>query len=430
MSIYQEIWDADQADNGIPALRQADSRFKDDKVGYAIVDETSDNRDARVISQVFIPDSKRQTYDLCDRLFDNYALDPGIREVVTDEEATEEREFIKEIIPTKPLQVAKQFLSRDLGQTLTDSDLAVMIEKTWFFQGRAGSKSASGFEHVFVGEQKMTGDQPDFQAVKLGGYHFWYKYFLDDGGRKGNLVFEDNIKYRGTRYGNPNLTSQGILVPEVVTLSFEWVAPDTVNQSKQLLKKPIGGFWVGCSPEGLIALGLVRVHSSAGSSAVINGSTYDVKFFSLDNNSKSIRTFFPIFKRTDFDDISGGDGSGDGTTTDETNLTNTGAIRIVAALVNPSGNESGKETVTLLNTTPNVVALDNWKIKAPNGWEFTFADVMIGAGETRNFRMVAPSPQFRNRDGTITLLEPDGKVHERVAYSKEQASQEGFTIKF
>ena len=56
------------------------------------------------------------------------------------------------------------------------------------------------------------------------------------------------------------------------------------------------------------------------------------------------------------------------------------------------------------------------------------ADVSIGAGEARAFRMVAPSPQFRNRGGTITLLEPDGKVHEQVEYNQQQAFQQGYTI--
>ena len=157
-----------------------------------------------------------------------------------------------------------------------------------------------------------------------------------------------------------------------------------------------------------------------------NGSTYDVKFFPLDSNPQSIRTFFPIFKRTDFIDDSPGNGNGgDG----ETPATE-GTVKIIAALVNPSGDESGRETVTLLNIAPTSVNLDNWKLKAPNGWEFTFADVTIGAGETRSFRMVSPSPQFRNKGGTITLLEPSGKVHEQVEYTKEEASREGFTIKF
>ncbi len=395
-------------------------------MGTLFTPRCTSGSDARVISEVVIPPAKRRTYDLCARLFDNYALDPGIREDVTEGEAIEEMEFIREIIPTKPLQVAKEFIARDLGRMVTDTDLAVMIEKTWFFQGKAGSKFASGFEHVFVGEQKPKGDQPDSQAVKLGGYHFWYKYFLDDGGRKGGLDFDDRIKYNGTRYGGADEPSQGVLVPEVVTLSFEWKAPDTVNQSSQLLNKPIGGFWVGCSPEGLIALGLVRVRTSVGSFAVINGSTYDVKFFPLSNNSQSIRTFFPIFKRTDFSGISPGDGEGEEGTTPVTD----GTVKIAAALVNPSGDESGRETVTLLNIAPTAVELDNWKLKAPNGWEFTFADVTIGAGESRAFRMVSPSPQFRNRGGTITLLEPSGNVHARVEYTKEEASREGFTIKF
>ena len=287
MSIYQEIWDADQEGNGIRALRKKDqSQLRDKSIGYILVDEEASGSDANILSEVVIPPAKRRTYDLCARLFDNYALDPGIREDVTEGEAIEEMEFIREIIPTKPLQVAKEFIARDLGRMVTDTDLAVMIEKTWFFQGKAGSKFASGFEHVFVGEQKPKGDQPDSQAVKLGGYHFWYKYYLDDGGRKGGLVFDDRIKYNGTRYGGADETSQGVLVPEVVTLSFEWNAPDTVNQSRQLLNKPIGGFWVGCSPEGLIALGLVRVRTSVGSFALINGSTYDVKFFPLDSNHK------------------------------------------------------------------------------------------------------------------------------------------------
>ena len=427
MSIYQEIWDADQAGNGIKALRKKDqSDLKNESVGYVLVDEEANGEEANILSEVVIPPAKSLTYDLCARLFDNYALDPGIREVVTAGETTEERNFIRAIIPTQPLQIAKNFIARDLGQTVDDTDLAIMIEKTWFLQGKAGSKFASGFEHVFVGEQKPKGDRPDFRAVELGGYHFWYKYYLDDGGKKGKIEFDDHIKFRGTCYGNAEETTQGIFVPEVVTLSYEWTAPDTVNNSTQLLQKPIGGFWVGCSPEGLIALGLIRVWTSAGSSAVINSSTYEVRFFPLDDNPQSIRTFFPIFKRTDFIDSSPGNGNRgeEGTPTAE------GTVKIIAALVNPSGDESGRETVTLLNLDSTAVNLDNWKIKAPNGWEFTFADVTIGAGETRNFRMISSSPQFSNKGGTISLLDSSSNVHDQVTYTKQQASREDFTIKF
>ena len=137
MSIYQEIWDADQQENGIPALRKKDQlQFKDESIGYAIVDEEASGTDVRVISEVVIPDAKRPTYELCARLFDNYTLDPGLRDDITTEESIEEREFIKAIIPTKPLQLAKEFIARDLDHEFTDVDLAIAIEKTWFFQGK------------------------------------------------------------------------------------------------------------------------------------------------------------------------------------------------------------------------------------------------------------------------------------------------------
>ena len=427
MNIYQDIWDADQADNGIPALRKKDQTgLKDDSVGYVIVDEEAEGNNARIISEVVIPDSKRSTYDLCLKLFDNYALDPATREEVTDGEEKEEREFIKAILPTKPIQVAKEFIARDLEEDVTDEDMALMIRQTWFLQGKAGSKFASGFEHVFVGEQKPAGDKPDDVAVKLGGYHYWHKYYLDDGGKIGDMKFDDHITYKGTEYGGDSKTSSGILVPEIVTISYQWNAPDRINNSRQLLNKPIGGFWVGCSPEGLIALGLVRVRTSAGSSVVINSSTYKLEFFPLSNNRQSIRTLFPKFIRTDFKDVSpGGDKNGNGSgSTEESD------VKIAAALVNPSGDESGRETVTLLNLAPTPIDLDDWKIKAPNGWEFTFADVTIRAGESRMFRMISSSPQFRNKGGTITLIDSDGKVCDQVQYTGEQGSRQGFTIKF
>lgn len=433
MSIYQEIWNADQQQNGIPAIRKSDLlSLKDESIGFAVIDEEASGKDVRVISEVVIPDSKRKTYDLCVSLFDNYILDPGLRENITTEESIEEREFIKAIIPTKPLQIAKDFIARDLGQEFTDLDLAVAIEKVWFLQGRAGSKYASGFEHVFVGEQKPTGNQPDDVAVKLGGYHFWYKYYLDDGGKIGDLEFDDRITYGGTRYGG----ASGRLVPEVVTINFKLNAPDTLNRSNQLLKKPIGGFWVGCSPEGLISLGLVRVLTSVGSQAVINSSTYKLEFFPLSDNPKSIRTLFPRFIRTDFVDDEQGevpsviDDSGDGEEAAGTESVRAGQVKIIAALVNPPGDEAGRETVTLLNTTDTAVDLDSWQIVAPNGWRLTFADVTIGGGDTRRFSMIASDPQFSNEGGTIALLESDGKVHDRVTYTGEQGSHQGMSIVF
>jgi poly(U)-specific endoribonuclease len=96
--IYQEVWDADQDTNGIPALRPGDT--KSESTGYVVVDErdTSVPGDHKVLAEVQIPESKRETYRLCEKLFNNYTLDPGIREQVRVEETQEEMDFVDAIL--------------------------------------------------------------------------------------------------------------------------------------------------------------------------------------------------------------------------------------------------------------------------------------------------------------------------------------------
>ncbi len=427
-TIYQDIWDADQTTNGVPAVRKGE--LTSEQSGFVMVDEpgAAAPGEHKVLVKVKIPETKRQTYHLCERLFNNYTLDPGVRELVTADETQEEKDFIDAIVELPPLQAAREFISRELNQTISNTALASMVKETWFLQGRAGSKHASGFEHVFVGEQKPKGEQPDDAAVKMGGYHFWYKYYLDDAGSRIPIPAPDadRIVFHGTRYSGAEDPAQGLLVPEIVTLSFEWLAPDFTTGAQQRLSKPIGGFWVGCSPEGLIALGLVRCRTKAGKIAKINGATYQLDLHRLDDNPQSIRTFFPRFKRFDFRDINPGDDDEEGNGTSPSDS----EVRIVAALVNPSGQEAGRENVTLLNTSPTAVNLNKWVIQAPNGWRFVFADVILKGGEVRTFRIPTTNPQFRNKAGNITLFNDKNKPHHQVSYSDEEAKREGFTIVF
>jgi len=428
MEIYQEIWDADQACNGVPALR--DDETASEQKGYVIVNEPEESvsSDHKVLAKVKIPDSKMETYRLCQRLFNNYTLDPAVRELVTEEETREERDFVDAIVQLPPLQVAKDYISRQLDQSVSDMTLASMIKETWFFQGHAGSKHASGFEHVFVGEQKVKGEQPDEKPVTMGGYHFWYKYYLDDAGYQIPIDSNggDRIVFHGTRYGGADTPEKGILVPEIVTLSFEWIAPDFDSGGQQHLTKPIGGFWVGCSPEALIALGLVRCRTKAGKIAKINGATYQLDLHRLDDNSGSIRTFFPRFKSYDYKEIESRPSNGE----PPDHVSTANEIRIVAALVNPSENEAGRESVTLLNTSPASISLSNWVIQAPNGFRFVFSDIVLKGGEVRTFRIPSNDPQFRNKEGKITLLDDKGQTHHQVRYTTEEAKREGYTIVF
>ncbi len=453
MDIYQKIWDADILEgNGVKSYRkdQQDSGelngVLDKTKGYVIVDEEVSGKNAKVITEVVIPPSKIETYDLCRRLFNNYILDPGERDQISSFEREEEREFIEAILPTKPIQIAKEAVGRNRGRALTDIEFALAIEEAFFFQGKAGSKNASGFEHVFVGEQKDIGEKPDEIAVQLGGYHFWYKYFLDDGGKNSIMEFPDRISYGKSEYRGPN-ASQGILVPEVITLSYTWRAPEFDNSGNltdktQLLNKPIGGFWVGCSPEGLVALSMVRLLVGL-SDTVINNAQYKLKLFNLGNNRNSIRTFYPEFRGISVDrgsSPSGTDSRGaSGTSSsllkkdivaEEQPEVKGDLVNIAAALVNASGDETGKETVTLFNASSEPINLENWQIIAPNGFIFTLTDTIIDPGDFLPLRMMANTPQFRNKAGSIALLDADNVVQSRVKYTKAQSAREDIFISF
>lgn len=418
-SIYQDIWDADQDTHGVPALRPGEAR--DEQRGFVVVDETAGaDSDHRVLAEVAIPEHKRHTYRLCERLFNNYQLDPALREIVSPGELREEQDFVGAVIELPPLRIAREFIVRDRGEPLSDHAFAAMIKESWFFQGMAGSKHASGFEHVFVGEQHPKG-QPRGGTVRLGGYHFWYKYHLDDSaGRTGG----DDIRYHSTVYPGAGNPAHGLLVPEVVTLSFSWSAFDFTTGRVRNLRKPIGGFWVGCSPEGLIALGLVRARTQAPKTAEINGARYGLDLHRLSDNRNAIRTFFPRFKSCSVCNVH------EDPAEPPPSAGEPGRVRMLAALINPAGHDPGRETVTLVNVTPEAIPIRGWAIRAPNGTEFVFGDEILAGGEVRTFRLPSNSAQLRNRAGRIVLRDAAGNPQHEVTYSDEQARRQGFTSVF
>jgi hypothetical protein len=135
---------------------------------------------------------------------------------------------------------------------------------------------------VVVGEQK---------GGTVGGYHFWYRYYLDDFGLLGT---GDDIDFAGTKYPK-RLIEAGRATPDVVTLAYRWRAEDHDQGAERPLFKPIGGFWVGCSVEGLMALGMLRFFERDGVDAVINGARYEIDLYRSPDR-QSIRSYFPIFK--------------------------------------------------------------------------------------------------------------------------------------
>lgn len=281
-----------------------------------------------------------------------------------------------------------------------------------------GDPHLTGFEHVAVGEQ---------EGAKAQGYHYWYKYYLDDGfarqvdGAAENFpgLSDDRIVYLGSKQ-----SADQTQFPESVTISYRWDAPDYDREAMRPLTKKVGGFFVGCSIEGLLALGTVRAHlgARAPKDAVINGARYNLKVY-RDETNRHIRTFYPVFAgAVGASETETEVGGGDATPVID------GRVRIIAALVNPKGHDPGKETVTLINTGRTQTAMDGWYIEDRNGRQHSLSDMTIGAGETLRVVLDPSGAQLANKGGSISLIDKNGNAVHLVTYSKGQVKTEGETI--
>jgi len=103
-------------------------------------------------------------------------------------------------------------------------------------------------------------------------------------------------------------------------------------------------------------------------------------------------------------------------------------IRIVAALVNPIGPAPERETVSILNASPNAIDLTGWQIadKAKN--KHTLSGT-ITAGAVLVVSL-PPTVQLGNKGGIITLLDRKGLKVDGVSYTEQQAQKEGWTVVF
>jgi Lamin Tail Domain len=103
---------------------------------------------------------------------------------------------------------------------------------------------------------------------------------------------------------------------------------------------------------------------------------------------------------------------------------------IERALVNPRGDEPGKEVVVIGNTTTASVDLASWSIVDKNNKADVLRGVRLPAGKSRNVVLSGNGAQLSNKGGTITLRNPAGEQVHAASYSKEDAGQEDRYIRF
>ncbi len=427
--IYQEIWNADQAGNGVEPILDNEEGSQDN--GYVKVNsqlDSSTSQELKVLTEVHIPSHKSRTYDACRKLFNNYTLAEPMPEFDTPEERQEIHNFVTSIVETEPMEVARAYIERESGSRISRERWYNTIIEMWFRRfSSGGDPELSGFEHVVVGEQEKS---------KVQGYHFWWKYYLDDGfaslvddgATVPALLSDDRISYHGSKQKAGQLH-----FPESVTISYRWHAPDYQNNAVRPLFKKIGGFFVGCSVEGLMALGTVRAHKGirAPNTAVIEGARYDMKLYHSPDG-QHIRTFYPMFLGpadiVDGSTVPTGDIPSDTPDTGDSGVDK--PIRIVAAKINPQGDDVGFETLTLANVGAAERDISHWCIRDKNNKSYVFEDKKLKSGEFLSIQLSGENVQLSNKGGEIRLYDNSDKLVHKVSYSKAQAKAQGITVLF
>jgi hypothetical protein len=105
-------------------------------------------------------------------------------------------------------------------------------------------------------------------------------------------------------------------------------------------------------------------------------------------------------------------------------------VYIERALINPVGNDPGKEVVVIGNTTTSSVNLAGWSLVDKNNNAEVLANVLLPPGESRAVGLSGNGVQLSNKGGTIRLRNPAGDQVHAVSYSQDDASKEDRYIRF
>lgn len=104
------------------------------------------------------------------------------------------------------------------------------------------------------------------------------------------------------------------------------------------------------------------------------------------------------------------------------------SVRILAALVNPEGEESGREKVLIFNPTSQSINLKNWTLSNNSNLKLQLDHELLAE---ESWIMTLPTNfHLSNKGGIINLSNPEGEKIDGVQYSKTEAKAEGVWVIF
>lgn len=177
---------------------------------------------------------KRETYASFFSLLDNYERETGKAEVVTEEEKMEMWDFLHDVMETAPMRYVHEYLVKKGKAKRSPKAFAHTLHSLWFelYRRECGNDS-SGFEHVFVGEEKDG---------KITGFHNWIQFYVEE--KKGNVDYRGFIVPRRRGAERPDDHTQ------LLSIQFAWYDDD--DGSNDI--KSVSSMFVGTSPEFELAL--------------------------------------------------------------------------------------------------------------------------------------------------------------------------------
>ena len=431
MNIYQELWQLDLDNNGCSvSAKDKDSNWILPNADILLDEQKEATQTDQAPNPLFahVNPSKLDlpSYQAFIALLNNYVVNVRLSEDHLGDNQVEDGEietFLNTILETDVMKRAQTYIRDSLNFNEAAENLKTELKRIWFelytnHFNRIAVPFASGFEHVFVGEGKRSGNG-------IGGYHSWIKYYIDEK--------NDRVDFQGFNYdGNFNRQSPvGSTIPFVATIKMQWTPLDIFGNPTGLLEKDMGGFFVGPSPELQIALGTIAFYESQANLfdrasgnekkvEIMNGLFHLVMYRSTtidQERGDHIRSFFPKFKAplqgSDSDVVIPVEGDRDDTI-------NNGVIRIVKALVNPEGSDMGREWVEIENNSNRIIDLNGWTIAD----KLDRREPVLGQIEPGKIRRIVvtrssnDTAQLGNNGGLIKVYNSSDELISQVSYGK------------